>query len=95
MADPTAPIPLEGLAGEYVKASLQSFGYLQVPEVVNVAMNFQTGMLRGLLAFLLDHMYLEVFDSNGDSIGYARPTTYINTLNAWMNDPDAAPPTID
>lgn len=85
--DPNFPVPLEDVAVEYMKTALKKEGLLVVPEVENLAMIYPRALARGILAFLLDHAEITVYDKDnpGDIIGYGRVTDYVTNLDAWYN----------
>lgn len=85
--DPNFPVPLENVAAEYIKTALKSEGLLQIPEVDNFAMIYPRSLARGILAFLLDHAEITVYDISNpnDIIGKGRITDYVNNLDAWLN----------
>lgn len=87
MHDPNNPVPLEGVAATYIETALKSEGFLQIPEVTQFAMIYPRLLARGILAFLLDHAYIKVYDKDtNDEIGYGKIDNYINDPNAWLNE---------
>ena len=88
MNNPNSPIDLEETAIQYMMTSLKGLGFFQAGNSEMYGREYMRGIARGLVCFLLDHVYTNTYQTGSTTnfVGDDTPLIKVDiNPDAWMN----------